>query len=119
AIKKGVAESQVTLLAHSLGARVAYYGVMAGAKVDRLVMAGGAVRRDSSKEWARAAERVPGGIFNIRNSQDEVLSWLFRTAEFRQNPVGLKSIKAEHPRIYDYDAKEIMEEMGRTGWKNS
>lgn len=119
ALEKGVAESHVTLLGHSLGARVAYYGVMAGAKIDRFVMAGGAIRRDSSKDWAQAADRVAGGIFNVRNSQDDVLSWLFRVAELRQNPVGLKPIKAEHSRINDLDATEIMKAMGRTGWKNS
>lgn len=119
-IRREVPERHITLLGHSLGARVAYYSIAEGTlRPNRLIMMGGAIRRDSSKDWALVADRIPQGIVNVRNKEDEILTHLFRTAELRQNPVGRKPIKVEHPRIIDFDATDIMKAAGRTGFKNS
>ncbi len=121
-IEARVAEPRVTLVAHSLGARVAYYALTSEARdprVDRLVMCGGAVRRDSSKDWGAVAGRCARGVHNVRNEEDAVLDWLFRTAELRQHPVGLRPIKECHPRLVDHDVTRDFARIGASDFMAS
>lgn len=111
-IKSQVTESKVSLLGHSLGARVAYYlmrtAVAESFTFENVYLLGGAVRRDSSKEWGYVVGAVSGALVNVHNKKDKILSTFYRAAELRQNPCGRKPIKQEHPRIHNVNARYII-----------
>lgn len=116
-IKEQVAESKVSLLGHSLGARVVYYLMRTVAyniienpdfKFENVYLLGAAVRRDSAKEWAVVVWSVRGQIVNVHNKDDKVLSIFYRAAELRQNACGRKRIKEVHPQIVNVDARFII-----------
>ena len=116
-IKDQVTESKVSLLGHSMGARVVYYLMRTVAykiienpdfKFENVYLLGGAVRRDSAKEWAVVVWSVRGQIVNVHNKDDKVLSVFYRAAELRQNACGRKRIKEVHPQIVNVDARFII-----------
>lgn len=111
-IKSEITESKVSLLGHSLGARVAYYlmrtAVCESFTFENVYLLGGAVRRDSSKEWGYVAGAVSGSLVNVHNKKDKILSKFYRAAELRQNPCGRKPIKREHVKIDNVDARYII-----------
>ena len=120
-IKSQVSESKVSLLGHSLGARVAYYVMRTAASEDftfeNVYLLGGAVRRDSSKEWGYVVGSVSGALVNVHNKSDKVLSTFYKMAEFRQNPCGRKPIKREHPRIHNVDARYVIRSTSHTAYR--
>ena len=108
----------MSLIGHSLGARLAYFALTEARPrplVDDLVLAGGALRRDSSKAWRRFCGCVGGRVLNLRNEEDFVLRNLFRPAERLQNPCGLKPVKHPGPNLVEIDATAAMREAGQTG----
>ena len=117
-IREQISESKVSILAHSLGARVAYYTLRTVAsnllalnsdlKFENVYLLGGAVRRDSSKDWGKVALAVRGQIVNVHNKDDTVLSKFYRSIELRQNACGRKKIKDEHPSITNIDARYVI-----------
>ena len=111
-IQSQVSEQKVSLLGHSLGARVAYYlmqtAVSESFAFDNVYLLGGAIRRDSSKEWGHVVGAVSGALVNVHNKKDKILSTFFRVAELRQNPCGRKPIKQEHARIHNVNARYII-----------
>ena len=111
-IKSEVTESKISLLGHSLGARVAYYlmrtAVGESFTFENVYLLGGAVRRDSSKEWGYVVGAVSGVLVNVHNKKDKILSSFYRAAELRQNPCGRKPIKREHSKIQNVDARYII-----------
>lgn len=118
-IESQIREKRVTLVGHSLGARVCYYAVDAGARVNRLITMGGAIPGDGTKDWARIARRLPGGLRNVRNEEDAVLKQLYRLAELDRDPIGLKPIPHQHRRITEYNMTRIMRLEGSTGFQTS
>ena len=117
-IREQVVEKKVSLLGHSLGARVAYYAMRtissnllalrADLKFENVYLLGGVVRRDSSKDWGKVALSVRGQIVNVHNKDDNVLSKYYRSLELRQNACGRKKIKEEHPKITNIDARYVI-----------
>ena len=67
------------------------------------------MRRDSSKNWEAVANHLDGRLLNVHTSHDKVLKWLYKAGETRrQNPAGLKPIKATHHKIVNIDADHCL-----------
>ena len=124
AIGAGVSESRlamidrVSLLGHSLGAHLAYHALIHARPrpvIDDLILAGGALRRDSSLDWRRACSSISGRLLNLRNQEDAVLSRLFRSAERGHAPCGLKPVKHPGENLVEVDATRAMSAAGQTG----
>ena len=117
-IHEQITEKKISILGHSLGARVAYYALRSVAsnllalkpdlKFENVYLLGGAVRRDSSKDWGKVALAIRGQIVNVHNKDDTVLSKFYRSIELRQNACGRKKIKEEHPSITNIDARYVI-----------
>ncbi|MFN6539045.1 MAG: DUF726 domain-containing protein [Nostoc sp. EkiNYC01] len=107
-----IPEENVSLMAHSLGARVAYYCMEAWTEkqhfLENVILLAGAVRRDSSKDWGYAASQIRGNLINIYSSDDKVLKYIFKIAEAGQNACGRKPIKEYHPRITNEDVTYLI-----------
>ena len=111
-IRSNVSEHRISLLGHSLGARVSYYLLRRAAEkkfqFENAYLLGGAVRRDSSKDWSGVTNGVRRHIVNVYNKKDKVLSSFYRLAEVRQNPCGRKPIKVKHSKIKNINARYII-----------
>ncbi|MBD2411578.1 DUF726 domain-containing protein [Nostoc calcicola FACHB-3891] len=107
-----IPEENVSLMAHSLGARVAYYCMEVWTErqhfLQNVILLAGAVRRDSSKDWGYAASQIRGNLINIYSSDDKVLKYIFKIAEAGQNACGRKPIKEYHPRITNEDVTYLI-----------
>ncbi len=106
-IRENVNEQKISLVGHSLGARVAYYAVLnSKIKLENVVLLGGAIRRDSSREWGDVADRLDGKLVNVYNESDIVLTALTKSINLRQNPCGRKPIKQAHPKIINVEDRD-------------
>jgi Protein of unknown function (DUF726) len=107
-----IPEKNVCIVAHSLGARVAYYGLEAWSEtqhsLQNVILLGGAVRRDSSKDWGHVASQVKGNLINVHNYDDSTLKKKFKLVEFGHNACGRKPIKEHHPKIINEDATSFI-----------
>jgi len=110
-IKSNVTESKVSLLGHSLGARVCYYtlrtSVKSGFMFENVYLLGGAIRRDSNKRWGYVTRAVRGKLINVYNKHDLVL-YGFKALERKQNPCGLKPIKEKNVKIINIDGSKFI-----------
>lgn len=106
-IESQIPEQNICLLAHSLGARVAYFGIenWTGSKhsLGDVILLTGAIRRDSSKDWGYVADRIQGKLINVYNDDDPYLKKIFKSLELG-NACGRKPIKEYHSRIINEDA---------------
>lgn len=107
---------QLTIVAHSLGARVAFYGLMASERhevsVENLVLLGGAVRR-SKGEWGDVIERVDSGVYNLYNRDDRVLHTYFKLAEFRSHSAcGQKPLQVGGAKVRNINVTELIARQG-------
>ena len=117
-IREHITENKVSILGHSLGARVAYYAMRSVSsnllalkpdlKFENVYLLGGVIRRDSSKDWGQVALSVRGQIVNVHNKDDNVLSKFYRSLELRQNACGRKKIKDGHSKIVNIDARYVI-----------
>jgi hypothetical protein len=110
---------QLTIVAHSLGARVAFYGLMESARhevtVENLILLGGAVRRSKS-EWPEVIARVDSGVYNLYNRDDKVLHTYFKVAEFRSHsPCGQKPLEVGGAKVRNIDVTELIAQQGLSG----
>ncbi|WP_153045451.1 DUF726 domain-containing protein [Marinobacter salexigens] len=84
-----------TLIGHSLGARVVFFALMALATkeqqyIEDAVLVGGAVGRDERTSWLDASSAVKGTLYNCHSDNDDVLRFLYRTANAGlSSPAGL------------------------------
>lgn len=84
-----------TLIGHSLGARVVFFALMALATkeeqyVQDAVLIGGAVGRDETASWSDATSATKGTLYNCHSDNDDVLRFLYRTANAGlSSPAGL------------------------------
>ena len=113
-----VSESRISLIGHSLGARVIYSLLTKGGgdalPVVDTVLLGGAIRRDSSHDWEGAADAISGNLVNLHSKNDSALKKLTRRRG-GQSPCGRKPIKnkGKHPRIINVDvSREVHEHDG-------
>jgi hypothetical protein len=111
-ITNQIPENNVSLIAHSLGARVAYYCMDVWSDkqhcLQNVILLSGAVRRDSSKDWGYVASQIRGNLINVYSSDDKVLKYAFKMAEAGNNACGRKPIKEYHPKIFNEDATYII-----------
>jgi len=117
-LREGLPFDRVSLLGHSLGALLAHHALLEARPrpvIDDLILAGGALRRDSSLDWRRACGSISGRLLNVRNQHDAVLGRLFRSAERGHAPCGLKPVKHPGENLVEVDATQAMSAAGQTG----
>jgi hypothetical protein len=119
-----IPESKVTIMGFSLGALIAYYGLINMGNreshvINNVILLGGAVARDKSKDWNKVIEPLEGKIINVFNGRDYMLRYLFRMAQVNpKSPCGLKPIKLNHPKIINIDATEEMSGSPGNHWEH-
>lgn len=110
-IETQIPEQNIFLLAHSLGARVAYEGMKSWTGkhylLEDVIFLSGAVRRDSSKDWGDVANQIKGNLINVYSKDDSTLKYKFKSVEFG-NACGYKPIKEYHPKIKNEDATSFI-----------
>ena len=120
-IQNTITEKNISIMGHSLGARVAYYilksAIDTPVQFRNVYLLGGAIRRDSSKDWSDVTKKVNGCIFNIYNQDDIILSTLFKMAELGQNPCGLQPIKEQHHKIQNIDATRVINSESHSAYR--
>jgi hypothetical protein len=117
-LREGLPFGRVSLVGHSLGARLTYFALMESRPrpvIDDLLFAGGALRRDSSTAWRRACDAIGGRVLNLRNAEDFVLRRVYRAAERLRTPCGLKPVKHPGANLVEIDATAAMRAAGQTG----
>ncbi|MUG99457.1 DUF726 domain-containing protein [Scytonema sp. UIC 10036] len=111
-IESQIPEQNICLLAHSLGARVAYYCMesWSGNKhsLFDIILLAGAVRRDTSKDWGYVASQINGTLINVYNDNDPDLKTKFKLAEAGNHACGQKPIKEYHSKIRNEDATDFI-----------
>lgn len=120
-IQRQVKPTPISVMGFSLGARVVYYIARelpySGLVIKDVYLIGGAVRRDSSKDWGEVASNIDGLLVNVYNKKDKILSKFYRTAEWGQSPCGRKEIKERHSRIRNVDARYIINSSSHKAYK--
>lgn len=109
-VSSEVAEKEVSILAYSFGARVVYYALESWSgrhNLNDVFLLGGAINRDSSKNWEYAASMLDGHLFNIYNRKDSALDWLHHYQR-GTSACGRKPIKALHPKILNIDVTHLV-----------
>lgn len=106
-----VKESSVSLIGHSLGVRVIFFGTQnwshrSSHTLQNVFLLGGALPKN--RDWERVASRLNGRLFNVYNSHDPVLNGLYRFTSLGLNPCGLKPIEKYHPKINNLDATSLV-----------
>ncbi|WP_193193600.1 DUF726 domain-containing protein [Nostoc sp. MG11] len=111
-IYSDISEQHISIVAHSLGAHVAYYCMEVWLEtyhsLQDVILLGGAVRRDSSKEWGYVASQIRGNLINVYNYDDPILKKKFKVAEVGNNACGRKPIKEYHSKIINEDATSFI-----------
>ena len=101
----------ITLVGHSLGARVIHSGLLAGAgagRVHDVILLGGAVRR-KRRNWEQVGAAIEGRVVNVFNRNDMILAGLRTLTFLKSSPCGLKEIDAKNtPQIFNYDATQLI-----------
>jgi hypothetical protein len=119
-----IPESKVTIMGFSLGALIAYHGLINMGSLDspvinNVILLGGAVARDESKDWNKVIKPLEGKIINVFNGRDYMLRYLFRMAQVNpMSPCGLKPIKLSHSKIINVDATKEMSGSPRNHWEH-
>lgn len=111
-VLKPLTGRRISLIAYSLGARVAYYGLLNAPNqlhFQDLFLFGGAIRHNKP-EWPQVIERLRGRLFNLYSDADHVLSRIYRLGELRREPAcGSKPIAFDHPRLRQIDVSGVNE----------
>ncbi len=76
----------ITLLGHSLGAKVIFSGLLAlkadhGMPLRDAVLLAGAIHADRDEDWATAASRLSGALVNVVNRRDRALGTRYLVGE--------------------------------------
>jgi hypothetical protein len=110
-ISSQVKETSVSLIAHSLGARVIFFGTQNWSStpshlLNNIFVLGGAV--PSNRDWERVASRLEGKLFNVYNACDPILESFYKISSLGLTPCGLRPIKQSHPKIDNFDATSLV-----------
>jgi len=100
-----VKDKEISIIAHSLGVRLVYYGLLnitpSDFSIRDVILFGGAIRRNK-REWPVVAQNIQGRLYNFYNRDDSVLNFIYKVAEFRtHSPCGQKPIEVDNPNIYN------------------
>lgn len=106
-LRPTIPEPEVTLIAHSLGCRVAHRAMLdCLEKRDHLhdvVLLAGAIGADDGHEWLSLADRVlRGRLYNVFNPEDEELAGKAYGLVSKHTPAGRTALAA-HPKILSVD----------------
>lgn len=106
------AESYV-LIGHSLGARAMIVAAEAlgtkkdGPRLQDVHLLGAAIGANS--EWKALTSRVDGAVFNYHSEHDDVLKWLYATAQGGQAAAGYKGFTKVVPKLHNIDVSDTVE----------
>jgi hypothetical protein len=116
-----------TIMAHSLGTRVAQHTLLALStrgesvepKIKDVYLLGGATDRtyDAKSEkdgvehgWKAATRAVSGTIHNCYSKHDDILRYIYQAAQVGMSkPIGRGPIEFESPKIKNWDVSSIVE----------
>lgn len=106
-INKAQGERPVSLVGHSLGARVIYSCLLALARrqafglVENVVLIGAPVPSDD-EVWRSMRAVVTGRVINVYSENDYILAFLYRTSSVQLGIAGLQEIKGAYG-VESYD----------------
>jgi len=106
-INKAQGERPVSLVGHSLGARVIYSCLMALARreafglIESVVLIGSPVPSDD-EVWRSMRSVVTGRVINVYSENDYILAFLYRTSSVQLGIAGLQEIKGVYG-VESYD----------------
>jgi GTP-binding protein EngB required for normal cell division/uncharacterized protein (DUF697 family) len=112
-VEKEVPEKSISLIGHSLGARVIYYALKECSsttqEIKDVILLGGAIREN--KDWQYVASNLSGRIFNLYNSKDPVLKTTYKIGEFflSSDPCGLVPIEKHDSKIINLNVESMVE----------
>ncbi|WP_017303100.1 DUF726 domain-containing protein [Spirulina subsalsa] len=102
----------VSLMGCSLGSRIAYYAMRewfeAKPILKDVILLGGMIQRDRTKNWSYAASNLNGTLFNVYNGEDLLLMRFSQILGWERSPCGIKPIREVHPQILNIDAAPLM-----------
>ncbi|KAL6253272.1 hypothetical protein RBB50_000995 [Rhinocladiella similis] len=110
-INKAQGERPVSLVGHSLGARVIYSCLLALARrqafglVDSVVLMGGPVPSDDDV-WRSMRSVVSGRLINVYSTNDYILAFMYRTSSAQLGIAGLQEIN-----VYGVENFDVSEEV--------
>ena len=119
-------QQRFTLVGHSLGARVVFHALQrlhklqqqesgAAPRVRHVVLLGAAQGRRHRYQWQNVGEACSGYVFNCYSKQDQVLRWLYQSANLGMSrPAGRGEVPAPALNI---DCTPWVE--GHRKWKQS
>ncbi|KAK4936204.1 hypothetical protein LTR10_022851 [Elasticomyces elasticus] len=109
-IHKAQGERPVSLVGHSLGARVIYSCLLALARreafglVESVVLMGAPVPSDD-EVWRSMRSVVTGRVINVYSENDYILAFLYRTSSVQLGIAGLQEIKGAYG-VESYDMSQ-------------
>lgn len=106
-----VKETSVSLIGHSLGARIIFFGIQNWSigsphLLKNVFLMGGAIPK--GRDWEGVASRLNGQLFNIYNLCDPILKKIYKASSLGLNPCGLKPIEKRHSRINNLDVTSLV-----------
>lgn len=114
---------KLTLVGHSLGARVIYYALEALSSkhdkqyIDDVILLGGAVS-NCSNDWEKVLPAVSGKIYNCYSKKDAVLGNLYQVLSIgTSKPIGFYPIESNDLKIVNIDCSEDVD--AHTRWKEN
>lgn len=88
---------KISLMGHSLGARVIYNTLLKlkdmDLQVEEVYLMGGAVCRADKVAWANVLSSVKNRVFNFYSVHDDILKNLYQTTMISEKPIGLGEIE--------------------------
>lgn len=126
-ILRSLPRRRLTLVGHSLGAKVVYFALQSmddarELRIGDVALLAGAVHGGSDRDWVKAASRIRGRLVNVYNGRDECLGLKFALGEALRlspgTPCGRSGIEAIHTRrasnIINVDATALIDSPSHT-----
>ncbi|MFB2877822.1 DUF726 domain-containing protein [Floridanema aerugineum] len=108
---RSIPEQKISLIAHSLGARIIHYGLEVppntySKEVNNVILLGGAAR---TIKWDDLVFSISGKLINFYNCNDKVLNYWFRWGgAYKYSPCGIHPIDSLHSRVKNCDLTALM-----------
>ena len=123
-IKNKCRDTDLRLIAHSLGAEVVksalaslssnqQWNEKSGLNITSIHLLGAAIDRSSvaaNTTFGKAIDKLVGGFYNLRNSEDNMLEYVYRYVE-KRDALGLLGISHSMPLPKNYFEREVTSEI--------